>query len=125
VLVSLVLVPLFLAILQLGLDLYVRNTLAACAQNAARQAADADVDALGTDAVQQTAQDVAGRCIDAALSRSLAGHITGRTMSMSANGAAPLHVIEVDVVAPLPMVGFLGLGNMRLRVSGHALEEQP
>jgi Flp pilus assembly protein TadG len=125
VLVSLILVPLFLAILQLGLDLYVRNTLAACAQDAARYAANEDIDTAGGNAIQRAAHDRASTCIDTSLSKSFATDISGTATSELASGGVPVPVVDVEVSAPLPMVGFLGLGGLRLRVSGHAVQEQP
>jgi Flp pilus assembly protein TadG len=127
VLVALILVPLFLAILQLGLGLYVRNTLAACAQDAARYAADEDIDIRGSDAVQQAAQAGATACIDSSLSDSFAGDITGTATISTPKGdvAGSVAAVDVEVAAPLPMVGFLSVGGLQVRVSGHALQEQP
>jgi hypothetical protein len=125
VLVSLILVPVFLAILQLGLDLYVRNTLAACAQDAARFAANADIDTRGGGAIQRAVDDHAGRCITGSLSGGFAHDIVGTVTSVSVAGGPPVGVVDVEVSAPLPMIGFLGIGGMRITVSGHALQEQP
>jgi hypothetical protein len=125
VLVSLILVPLFLAILQLGLDLYVRNTLAACAQDAARYAADEDIDTRGADVIQQAAHDRAGGCIANSLSSRFSGDIAGTATTMHDSSGSSVDVVEVEVVAPMPIVGFLSLGNLQVRVSGHALQEQP
>jgi hypothetical protein len=125
VLVSLILVPVFLAILQLGLDLYVRNTLAACAQDAARYAAAEDVDTAGFDAIQGAAHDHARQCINGSLSEGFADDIEGRAITRAVNGSPAVPIIEVKVTAPLPMIGFLGIGGMRISVSGHALQELP
>jgi hypothetical protein len=120
-----ILVPLFLAILQLGLDLYVRNTLAACAQDAARYAADEDIDTRGADVIQQAAHDRAGSCIDDSLSGRFSADITGFAATMRDSSGSSVDAVEVDVVAPMPIVGFLNLGNLQLRVTGHALQEHP
>ncbi len=125
VLVSLILVPLFLAILQLGLDLYIRNTLAACAQDAARYVSNEDIDTQGADAIQLASQGHASSCIDNSLASGFAADVTGTATTLDVSSGAAVPVIEVDVVASLPMVGFLDLGGLQLRVSGHALEEQP
>jgi Flp pilus assembly protein TadG len=125
VLVALILVPLFLAILQLGLDLYVRNTLAACAQDAARYAADEDIDTRGADVIQQAAQSRGSRCIDDSLSGRFAADVSGAATTTIDPTGSSVDVVQVDVVAPMPIIGFLNLGNLQLRVSGHALQEQP
>jgi Flp pilus assembly protein TadG len=125
VLVSLILVPLFLAILQLGLDLYVRNTLAACAQDAARYAASEDIGTRGAGAIQLAAQDRAGRCIDDSLAGRFSASISGIASTVTAPSGSTVDVVEVDVAVPMPVVGFLNLGGLHVRVSGHALQEQP
>jgi len=126
VLVSMILIPLFAGILQLALDLYVRNTMAACAQDAARYAADADVVSLGSDAVQSAASSRATTCIDQALSRHFsAGTITGALTTLDDGQGGALPVVDVEIAAPAPAVGFLSWDAVTIRVSGHALQEQP
>lgn len=110
-LVSVVLTALFLGVLQIGLVLHVRNTLVACAAEGARLAANADRDPA--DAVAHTQA-----LIGSALSDRYAGDVRASTVP----GARGTRLVEVEVVAPLPLVGLLGPGGS-LRAVGHAVEE--
>lgn len=108
---GLLLTPLFLGVVQLGLDLHVRNTLVACASEGARYAANAD----------RTLADGAARtrsCISSSLRSSYADDVTASVVSQ---GGVPM--VEVTVRAPLPIVAFAGPAR-GLLVHGHALEEQ-
>ncbi len=112
VLVLVVLVPLFLGIVQVGLVLLVRNTLAAAASEGARYAATRDAD-LAQGAARTREQ--------------IAGALTGRfaedvDVRRTAVGGAP--GVEVVVHARIPALG-LGGPAVELTVSGHAVEEQP
>ncbi|MGV8976757.1 MAG: TadE family protein [Cellulomonas sp.] len=102
----------FAGVLQLTLAQHVRNTLVDCAAEGARYAALAD----------RTPQDGVGRTqrlITAALSPAYAQDVTVRRAVI--NG---LDVIEVTVVAPLPVAGLVGPAGS-LIVAGHALVEAP
>ncbi len=112
VLVLVVLLPLFLGILQVGLVLHVRNTLTAAASEGARYAA--TVDRPASAGVARTRQQIAG-----ALAARFARDITVHAERVS--GAPGL---RVDVVAEVPPLGLWGPA-VRLRVSGHAIEETP
>ena len=110
VLVGTLVSVLFVALIQLGLALYVRNTLLASAAEGARYAGNAD----------RTPED------GAEVTRSiLRGTLSGR---YAADVSARQEVVDgavVDVVevrAPLPVVGLVGPGRS-LVVRGHALEE--
>ncbi len=112
VLVAALVVPLVLAVIQLGLVLHVRNTLAAAASEGARWAATADqrpVDgAAHTRAM--VGQILAGR---------YAQHVTARAAAVGGR----LGVV-VRVEAEVPPLGLLGPA-VPVSVEGHAVEEQP
>ena len=110
VLVLVVLVPLFLGILQFGLVLYVRNTMAAAAAEGARLAATADR-GPGDGA------DVVRRQVGQVVSDRFAEDVEVRRVSI---GGAP--AIEVVVRARVPALG-IGGPAIDLEVTGHAMEE--
>lgn len=109
-LVSVLLVGLFLAVLQVGLVIHVRNTLVACAAEGARYAANADRGL--SDGVQRT---------ETLIAQSLSGRFTGGTSAriVVADG---VQLVEVEVTTTLPLFGLLGLSRS-LTVSGHAVDE--
>ena len=111
-LVSVLLVGLFLAVLQLGFVHHTRNVLVASAQEGARYGANADRGAA--DARARTRDVVA-----AALSPTVAGRMSYDAEQVLRGGVA---MIEVTVRGPLPLV-FLPAGPLSLTVQGHALEE--
>ncbi|GAB3781612.1 TadE family protein [Nocardioides ungokensis] len=112
VLVLVVLVPLFLGILQVGLVLYVRNTLAAAASEGARYAATQDRDLA--DGGARTREQ-----IDRAVSGRFAQDVEVRPVVV--DGAPG---VEVVVHARVPALG-IGGPAVELEVSGHAVEEDP
>ena len=112
VLVLVVLIPLFLGILQVGLVLLVRNTLASAASEGARYAATRD-HGLG-DGRARTREQITG-----AVSGRFARDIEVRQVMI--DGAPG---IEVTVHAVVPALG-IGGPAVALDVSGHAVEEQP
>lgn len=109
-LVSVVLIALFLAILQLGLALHVRNTLVAAAAEGARYGANAN----------RTADD------GAAHTRTLIGQALSSTFADGVSGGYDtvdgVPVVVVRVEAALPVLGMLGPARS-LVVAGHALAE--
>ena len=109
-LVSIVLVTLFLAILQIGLVIHVRNTLVASAAEGARHAANADRSLADGEA--RTAQLVAE-----SLSPRLARGISSRYVSSGGS-----RLVEVEVTTTLPVFGLLGI-ERALTVRGHAVDE--
>ena len=125
VLVSLILIPLFIAILQLGLALYVRNTLAACAQDGARSGADANVVVLGNSAMADAATRQATRCVEESLSGSYAQRISASAPVVTDPAGGSVRVVEVRIASPLPLAGLFGLGPHMLHAQGDALQEQP
>ncbi|MBB6626849.1 pilus assembly protein [Nocardioides sp. KIGAM211] len=112
VLVLAVLVPLFLGILQVGLVLLVRNTLAAAASEGARYAA--TVDRGPEDGAARTRSQIQG-----AVSGRFAQDVDVRRVLVD---GAP--AIEVTVHARVPALG-LGGPAVELHVSGRAIEETP
>jgi Flp pilus assembly protein TadG len=109
-LVSVLLLTLFLGLVQLGIALHVRATLAACAAEGARAGARAD--RAPADAAATTRQLVAR-----ALPDRFAEDVTARQELVD---GTPTVVVEVR--AALPVVGFLGPDRM-LTARGHALAE--
>ena len=112
VLVMVVLVPLFLGILQVGLVLLVRNTLANAAAEGARYAASLDRDLAAGE--QRTRDQVEG-----AVSGRFARDVDARMVSLDGRPT-----VEVVVRARVPALGIGGLG-VDLEVVGHAVEETP
>ncbi len=112
VLVTVVLVPLFLGIVQVGLVLLVRNTLASAASEGARVAATAD---------RGPAEGVA------TTRAQIAGAVSGRYARQVS--AAPALVggapgVRVTVRAEVPALGLFGPA-VPLVVTGRAVEEAP
>lgn len=112
VLVLAVLVPLFLGILQVGLVLLVRNTLANAAAEGARYAASLDRDLAAGE--QRTREQVRG-----AVSEQFARDVDARLVELGGRAT-----VEVVVRARVPALGLGGPG-IDLVVVGHAVEESP
>lgn len=112
VLVLTVLVPLFLGILQLGLVLLVRNTLASAAAEGARHAAALDHDLADGEA--RTRAQISG-----ALSGRFARDVDAAPVDLDGQPA-----VRVTVRATVPALGLGGPG-VSLEVQGHAVEEAP
>jgi len=112
VLVLVVLVPVFLGVLQVGLVLFVRNTLTAAASEGARYAATLDR-GPGEGAARTRSQ------ISGALAGRYAEGVAARETTID---GAP--AIEVTVHVVVPALGIAGPA-VALDVSGHAIEEQP
>lgn len=101
-----------LAVLQIAIALYVRNTLIASASEGARFGARAD--AAPGDGVART-----GTLITSALNPSFATDISARTTTTPGG----VRVVVVTVVAPLPFFGPLGPGD-GFNVQGRAFSEE-
>jgi len=108
--VSVLVVVLFLAVFQLGLALHTRNTLISCASEGARLGARAD--AVAGQGVSRTES-----LISSSLSPRYARHVSSRETLV-----AGVRVVEVRVVAPVPVLGLLGPAD-RLDVVGRAFLE--
>jgi hypothetical protein len=103
---------LFVAVLQLTIVQHVRNTLVDSAAEGARYGALAGHDP--SDGAERS-RDLIAQSLSPAYAQ---GVSAGRT---TLDGVA---VIEVEVEAPLPLVGLVGpVGTLTVR--GHALAEQP
>ena len=111
VLVGALLSVLFVALLQVGLTLYVRNTLISCASEGARMGARADADP--GEGVARTRELIAST-----LSSRFAEHVTAQVVV-----ADGVRVLSVRVVAPLPVIGLLGTGQ-QFDVVGRAFLER-
>ena len=109
-LVGVLLTFLFLALVQLGLALHVRNTLVASAAEGARYGANADRDPAAGAAVTR-------RLIRDSLADSFADGVTAGVETVDG-----MQTVYVQVQATLPVVGLLGPPRA-IRVRGHALEE--
>lgn len=112
VLVGAMVTLLFLAVLQLGVDLYLRNVLAVAAADGARYGANADVASV------TAAEDHA-----AALARRILGPVAGRVAV--AGDVEPLgdrSQLVLRLAAPLP-TAFGLLPSLPVRVEGRALVE--
>lgn len=101
-----------LAVFQLGLALYVRNTLIASASEGARYGARAD--AGSGDAAARTADLIA-----TALNASYAADVKASPRMT----AAGVRVVEVTVSAPIPIIGVIGPSGA-MTVTGRAFSEQ-
>ena len=109
-LVSSLLMVLFLAVLQVGVALDVRNTLVAAAADGARYAAAAG--RSPGDAVAETRE-----VIGASLPARYAADVTSEVQAVGG-----LDTVVVQVRAPLPLLGLFGPAG-ELVVRGHALLE--
>ncbi len=108
--VSVLVLVLFLLVFQLGLTLHARNTLISCASEGARLGARADA-AAGQGIARTQA------LISESLSPRYARRVTMRETSVEG-----VRVVEVRVVAPIPVIGLLGPDD-RLDVVGRAFTE--
>lgn len=111
VMVAGLVVLLGMGVFQLGLALHVRNTLITCAAEGARAGARADA----------TTEEAAARTralITDTLNPGYAEQVTVRRAVTSAG----VQVIEVTVVAPVPVIGLVGPSGS-MTVSGRAFQE--
>lgn len=110
VLVSVVLVPLLLGLVQVGLVLHVRNTIASAAAEGARYAARLGV-LPGAGAVR------ARELVGAAIGDRMVATVTAREVVRDG-----LRVVEVQVEVDVPPLGLMGPG-VRLSATGHGVRE--
>jgi TadE-like protein len=101
---------LFVAVLQLALALHVRNVLIDCASQGAVLGARADRD-------PETAAARTRDLIRAELSDRYADHVSAGLATVDG-----LPTVEIQVEAPLPLIGLFGAGRT-FTVSGHAWAE--
>jgi Flp pilus assembly protein TadG len=109
-LVGVLLTVLFLAVLQLGLAIFVRNTLVASAAEGARYAANADRS-------PEDGAEVTRRLIRDSLADSLSDDVAAGYETVDG-----VPTVYVEVRARLPLVGLLGPAR-GIVVRGHAVEE--
>ncbi len=112
VLVSVILVPLFLGVLQIGFYLYVRNTMVAAASDGARLAA--TVDRGPEDGIARTES-----MIGEAVSSRLVTSVTADVVEIEGQPA-----VAVVVEAHMPVLGIWGPA-VDFTVRGHGIEEVP
>lgn len=106
-----ILVPLVLGLIQLGLVLHVRNTLAAAATEGSRYGA--TIDRGPEQAVARTRQQIAG---------AIAGRYA-QQVSATSKVIDGVPVVVVNVSASVPPLGLWGPG-VTLHATGHAVQEQ-
>ncbi|WP_019137746.1 TadE family protein [Cellulomonas massiliensis] len=111
VLVGALVTLVFAGVVQLTLVLHVRNTLVDAAAEGARYAAPGRTD---DDAVER-----ASTLVEGSLAPSFAQDVSARRTRLGG-----LDVVEVEIRAPLPLVGLLGPSGV-MTVRGHALAEGP
>jgi Flp pilus assembly protein TadG len=111
VLVSLVLVPLVLGIMQVALVMFVHNTLASAASEGARRGA--TIDRGPGDASALTRQQIRGAVADR-----FADAVTARNTTVDGVPGVLVHVHAV-----VPALGLWGPG-VTVDVDGHAVKEQ-
>lgn len=110
VLVSLVLVPLVLGLIQVGLVLHVRNTLVAAATEGARYGASVDREPAA--GAERTRAQVRGAIADR----------FAQDVSASRTTLGGVPVVVVRVSADIPPLGLWGPA-VRLEVEGHGVQE--
>jgi len=110
VLVSMLVVPLFLGLLQVGLFLYVRNTVTAAASEGAHFAA--VIDREPADGEQRTRA-----LIDGVVRDELIDSVEGRAVEIEGQPA-----VRIVVEAHMPPLGLWGPG-LGFTVEGHAIKE--
>ena len=110
VLVSMVLVPLVLGLIQVGLVMHVRNTLAAAATEGARYGA--NIDRTPADGAARTREQVDGAIADR----------FAQDVSASRETVGGVPTVVVTVRAEVPPLGLWGPG-VGLSVTGHGVQE--
>jgi len=110
VLVMVIAVPLVLGMIQLGLVLHVRNTLAAAASEGARYAG--TIDRAPQDGVDRTRRLIAGALVERYASQ----------VSAAATTVNGYPGVVVRVHAQVPALGLFG-PSVDLDVAGHAVKE--
>ena len=102
---------LFAAVVQLGIALYVHNTLVSCAAEGARYGARADHDAAGA---ASATKELIAESLDAAYANDV---------SVDEETVGGVRTVVVRVRAPLPLLGLFGSGHA-MQATGHAYAER-
>jgi hypothetical protein len=115
VLVGSLVIVLFLAVLQVGIDYHVRNVLAACVAEGARYGANADI------ASPQAGADKANELIRQSLGSAFA-QAEAAPQQDSLDGQP---VVTIRVKARLPLLAWFLPEGPTVSASGHAIQEPP
>jgi Flp pilus assembly protein TadG len=115
VLVGSLVILMFLAVVQLGIDYHVRNVLAACAAEGARYGANADV--ASADAGAAKANDL--------ITASLGSRYATATAAPQQDEVDGAPVVTVMVTARLPLFAWFLPEGPTVHAVGHALLEHP
>jgi Flp pilus assembly protein TadG len=113
VLVGVLVTFMFLALLQLGIDFYVRNVLAACVADGARYGANADV-ASPADGAAAANQEIA---------RSLGSSYATAYAPSNQSRVDGAPVVTVAVRVRLPLLAWFLAHGPTVQATGHALME--
>ena len=113
-LVGVMVTLLFLAVLQLGIDLYARNVLASCAADGARYGANADIASpeAGAERARELAERTLGRL----------AAVAEVTPSVAAGAGRPVVVVRMSARLP---TAFGLLPALPVHVEGRSLLEGP
>lgn len=111
--------------MQLGFALYIRNTLAACAQDGARYAANENIVTQGDGAMIDAASQQAVTCVKESMPDSFGGSVSATVPDVADSAGVPVLVVEVRISAPFPLVGLFGLGPQVIHAQGDAMQERP
>jgi Flp pilus assembly protein TadG len=117
VLVGVLLITLFMAILQVGLYLHMRNVVVASLAEGAREAANADRDCADGAA---RARDLVAGAIGRTVADRLTFDVPDGGCEVTADGGVVL--VQVRVHGPLPLL-FPPVGSMSMNATAHAIKE--
>ena len=117
VLVGVLLITLFMAILQVGLYLHLRNVVVASLAEGAREAANADRDCA--DGVAR-AHDLVAAAVGRKVADGLTFDVPPDGCEMTADGGVVL--VQVRVHGPLPLL-FPPVGSVSVHAVAHAIKE--
>lgn len=116
VLVGVLLLTLFMAILQVGLYLHMRNVVVASLAEGAREAANADRDCA--DGVAR-ARELVREAIGSKVANGLTFDVPGDGCETTRDGVV---LVQVRVHGPLPLL-FPPVGSVSMNATAHALKE--
>lgn len=109
---------LVLGVLQLALSMWVKTTLIDAASAGAHAAAVVDAP---PEVAEQTVREALASTVGRNYVQSVEVSRVSLTTVSNQFGSAPVEALQVAVSAPMPVLGFLGFGS--LRVVGHAAVE--
>jgi Flp pilus assembly protein TadG len=117
VLVGVLLVTLFMAILQVGLYLHMRNVVVAALAEGAREAANAD--RTCDDGIDR-ARDLVARSVGTTVAARLTFDVPASGCETTSDGGVVL--VQVRVHGPLPLL-FPPVGSVSMSATAHAIKE--